>query len=125
MKRYNFLITASLLISNLIFPESQFKSKDPNSNQHTNIPLIQTQFEEKYSIPLYESYGLSETLFVSSNSYEFQKNNSVGKLLQNVELTFSQNNEIIIKVPWMFKNYLNIDSKDFFKNKGDSWIQKK
>ena len=75
-----------------------------------------TQFEEKYSIPLYESYGLSETLFVSSNSYEFQKNNSVGKLLQNVELMFSQNNEIIIKVPWMFKNYLNIDSKDFFKN---------
>jgi len=54
--------------------------------------------------------------FVSSNSNEFQKNNSVGKLLKNVELAFTQNNEITIKVPWMFKNYSNIDSTKFFKN---------
>lgn len=75
-----------------------------------------TQFEEKYFIPLYENYGLSEMLFVSANSKDFQKNNSVGKLLKNVELILDQEKEIMIKVPWMFKNYFNTDSTNFFKN---------
>jgi len=74
-----------------------------------------TNFEEKYSIPLFETYGLSETLFVSANSQKFQKNNSVGKVLNNVEINFLEN-QVIIKVPWMFKKYSNVESLNYFEN---------
>jgi len=71
---------------------------------------VKKEFEDKYKILLYESYGLSETLFVSTNSPNF-KNQGVGKLLTNVELDF-EDKEIKIKVPWMFKRYQNSQKND-------------
>jgi len=74
---------------------------------------IKKEFEDKYKIKLYESYGLSETLFVSTNSPN-SKNRNVGKLLKNVELDF-KDKEIKIKVPWMFKRYKNLHENNLDK----------
>lgn len=72
-------------------------------------------FEEKYNIPLYESYGLSETLFVATNYPEEQEpEGSVGELLDGVELDFREDGEIVINVPWMFLGYLNVQTDDCF-----------
>lgn len=69
-------------------------------------------FEEKYSIILYESYGLSETLFVSTQSpNNLSEENNVGSVLEGVNLSFAQDNEILVSVPWMFLGYVahNVD----------------
>ncbi len=73
-------------------------------------------FKQKYGIDVFESYGLSETLFVSTNFPEHDSNLSVGKILDKVNITFSDE-EILIDVPWMFLGYHNLDEKFFFKNK--------
>ncbi len=72
-------------------------------------PTIKKEFENKYKINLYESYGLSEVLFVSTNSPNLD-NENVGEILNDVEINF-KNNEILIKVPWMYKRYQNLDDK--------------
>ncbi len=72
-------------------------------------------FEKKYNIEVFESYGLSETLFVSTNFLGNNKKSSVGKLLEKVDLNFL-NAEICIKVPWMFSGYYNLDKQNFFKD---------
>mgnify|MGYP000445195614 CR=1 FL=1 len=54
------------------------------------------QFERKYNINLYESYGLSEVLFVSTNSPK-KNHENVGEVLNGVELKF-QNEEIFINI---------------------------
>jgi long-chain acyl-CoA synthetase len=75
-------------------------------------PLIKSQFEQKYSTPLYESYGLTETLFVSTN-HPFCSNNlgSVGELLDDISITIETDNEIVINVPWMFQGYTDTEHK--------------
>jgi len=73
-------------------------------------------FERKYSgITLYESYGLSETLFVASNYPELsQKKHSVGQLLPGTAVSFADDGEILIEVPWMFQGYSNGDAQKEF-----------
>ncbi|MHA7733148.1 class I adenylate-forming enzyme family protein [Nitrosopumilus sp. S6] len=70
---------------------------------------IKKKFEKKYNISLYESYGLSEVLFVSTNSPK-KDDESVGEILNDVELKL-KNEEILIKVPWMLKKYYNSENK--------------
>jgi len=77
-------------------------------------PVIKKEFENNYKINLYESYGLSEVLFVSTNSPDLE-NENIGKILNGVEINFDDN-EILIKVPWMFKRYQNLDSNDCLVN---------
>ncbi len=73
-------------------------------------------FEERYNIPLYESYGLSETLFVTTNSPNNCKaDDSTGTPLKGVHLSFDIDDEILIEVPWMFLGYSNFDSNSCFK----------
>ncbi len=76
------------------------------------------QFESKYKIPLYESYGLSETLFVSTNypGKDNSRDKTVGKPLEGVEIEFMNDKEIAISVPWMFLGYTNVDTKEYFRN---------
>lgn len=63
-------------------------------------------FEERYEITLYESYGLSETLFVSTNDPRCPyKEGSVGSMLDGVILDRGRDGEIMINVPWMFLGY--------------------
>jgi len=80
-------------------------------------PKTKLEFEAKYSIPLFQSYGLTETLFLTTNSPGVQDPRSVGKALDNVDLILSNDNgEIAVDVPWMFLGYVNIEKKDFFLN---------
>ena len=74
----------------------------------------QELFEKKYNTKLYESYGLSETLFVSANSPDTKNRTGAGVLLEGVEVEFLEDNEIILDVPWMFLGYKNIESEDYF-----------
>lgn len=76
---------------------------------------LKKEFEHKYGISLYESYGLSELLFVSTNSPGRPEiENSVGELLEGVEIAFDEDNEILIKVPWMFLGYSNVETESYF-----------
>jgi long-chain acyl-CoA synthetase len=75
---------------------------------------VKEEFQEKYKINLYESYGLSETLFVSTNTPSNNSKN-VGELLSGVKLNF-ENDEIFINVPWMFLGYNEMSNNEFFKN---------
>ncbi len=74
------------------------------------------EFENKYGIKLYESYGLSETLFVSTNFPGNDQYNCVGPPLDGVELVFSEEKEILIKTPWNLLKYANFDSRNYFIN---------
>ena len=79
-------------------------------------PGTKDEFEKKYSVSLYESYGLSETLFVTTNFPNSDKSGSVGKVLDNTEISFLEDNEIAIKVPWMFLGYHGMKDNQFLKN---------
>ncbi len=83
------------------------------------LPLaLKIDFEKRYGVALHESYGLSETLFLASNSGAVPyKAGSVGKLLEGVELRLlgadgtdvapTAEGEIHVKVPWMMAGYLD------------------
>jgi len=78
---------------------------------------VKKEFETKYGISLYESYGLSETLFVSTNSPEMPEiEGSVGKILGDVDVNICDDGEIALNVPWMFLGYINIENKDYFED---------
>ena len=75
-------------------------------------PLNQTNkinFEKKYGFKIYESYGLSETLFLSTNSPNFDSN-GVGELLPSIKIKFEKN-EILISTPHIFKKYTSSNQK--------------
>lgn len=73
-------------------------------------------FEDKFEIPLYQNYGLSETLFISGADGEnYQDASSVGKCLPQVKVKFEEDGEILLWVPWMFKRYTNEDTQTYFK----------
>ena len=80
------------------------------------IPTSKIEFEQKYSISLYESYGLSETLFVTTNSPNSEKSGTVGKAIVGSEIKFIEDDEIMIKVPWMFLGYHNMKTDQLLKN---------
>ena len=77
------------------------------------------KFEKKYSTELFESYGLTETLFLSANFPKNSKEGSVGKALNKVEIFLSPEMEILVKTPWNLYGYYkekelnNIDGETF------------
>lgn len=73
---------------------------------------IRDNFEEKYNIPLYESYGLSEFLFISTNSPNNTKDSTVGRLLDGVDITLKSDNEILVKTNWSFMGYYADDTEE-------------
>lgn len=70
---------------------------------------IKQKFEQKYGFKLYESYGLSETLFLTTNYPGSDAIDSPGIILDSVDLKIDDNNEISVKAPWMFLGYLGKD----------------
>lgn len=82
------------------------------------FPQLKEQFEAKYGVTLLQSYGLSETLFISTRIPGVPAdNNSVGYVLNKVELKFPENEEILIDVPWMYLGYSNENTADYFEGK--------
>lgn len=74
------------------------------------------EFEAKYPVKLYASYGLSETLFLSTETPETLKlgGGNVGKLLEGVEYKFGDDGEFLVRVPWMFMGYTNEPTEKYF-----------
>jgi len=81
-------------------------------------PTLHKEFEKRYALPLFESYGLSETLFVTSQGpKENDPIESVGKPLSMTDVRLGEDGELLVSVPWMFKGYL-IEKKEIpFKGK--------
>lgn len=71
---------------------------------------LKNRFEAKYGFELFESYGLSETLFLTTNYPNHNIDGSVGEILDSVELIFNDDNEIEVKTPWMFLKYVNYNN---------------
>lgn len=82
-------------------------------------PLHQStrdEFEAKYPVKLFASYGLSETLFLSTETPETLAlgGGNVGKLLDGVEYHFGSDGEFLVDVPWMFLGYTNEPTEHYF-----------
>ncbi len=65
------------------------------------------EFYEAIGMPISEGYGLTEGGVVSLNPLERPKPGSIGKPLAGVEVTFSEDGEILVKSPCLFSGYLN------------------
>lgn len=79
------------------------------------FPQLKEQFENKYGVTLLQSYGLSETLFISTRIPGVAaEDNSVGCVLDKVNLQFTDSDEIWIDVPWMYLGYSNENTADYF-----------
>lgn len=67
---------------------------------------LREQFQTTYGVRLYQSYGLSETLFLTTQTATLApENHSVGQLLRGVEMKIATDGEGIFSVPWMFLGY--------------------
>lgn len=78
-------------------------------------PNAKQAFEEKYGVELLPSYGLSETLFISTKvKGDPGVEASVGNVLPMVDLQFSHGEEIYLDVPWMFLGYSNENTAEYF-----------
>lgn len=79
-------------------------------------PLYQDlrgKIENKYNIRLCQSYGLSETLFLTTELQERGEGcDSAGKLLSGVDLRIDDDGEIQVSVPWMFLGYACNDAQE-------------
>ena len=91
---------------------------------------LKRDFEQKYNVVMYENYGLSETLFISSNSFAIpQQKGCVGKILPGVEVSILKEDgevvssqsegEIFVRTPYLMKGYYNADTQmpNFIDNK--------
>ncbi|SHM79764.1 long-chain acyl-CoA synthetase [Anaerosporobacter mobilis DSM 15930] len=75
---------------------------------------LRNKFENKYDVKLLQSYGLSETLFISTECNDDEiKDSSVGKILDNVIIKFDSDNQILVKVPWLMKGYYDCNMSDY------------
>lgn len=68
---------------------------------------LQEEFEAEFNIKLYETYGLSETLFITSEFPSYSDRTGVGPGLPEVDLQIEEDGEIVVSVPWMFLGYEN------------------
>ncbi len=81
---------------------------------------LKTEFYERYGVHLLESYGLSETLFVSAESrtHTFEPTEGVGSLLEGVSVDFADDGEILVDVPWLAKTYVGAGLEESMDSRG-------
>ena len=75
------------------------------------------KFNDRYGVNVFASYGLSETLFVSvetAQSIKKSDRNCVGEILTGVEYSLTDEGEMLLGVPWMFRRYTNEDTDKYF-----------
>lgn len=98
------------------------------------LPLtLRMDFEKKYGITVYQNYGLSETLFISSNSPKFPiKDDSVGKILSEIKIKLIDKNghevindegEILVQTPCLMEGYYNFVSNSIEKIPENNWFE--
>jgi long-chain acyl-CoA synthetase len=74
---------------------------------------LHAAFEDHYGIALYESYGLSETLFISTQSPGADGGpGAVGPVLDGVGVHVADDRELHLRAPWMFRGYLDDGTSD-------------
>ncbi len=97
--------------------DSYFRESDMKISVGT-APLdrnLRTEFEKKYQRRVYQSYGLSETLFLTTETPEKEnRNNTVGSPLEGVEMEFGEDAEIRVRTPWMFYGYVNENTNLYY-----------
>lgn len=74
-------------------------------------------FQKKFLCEVLESYGTSELLFISCVKAGTADVEGVGQMLEGVELSFEEDDEILIDSPWSMIGYLNATGSG--KNTGD------
>ena len=73
-------------------------------------PSIRSEFEDRYGAPLYESFGLSELLFISTGSPRHPNQaDSVGRPLPGVEVASGDDGELLVRTPFAMAGYLDDD----------------
>ncbi len=71
---------------------------------------VQLDFEAKYGVEVFESYGLSETLFVAANSPAFpRKPASAGRVLPGVEVRVADDGELLVRSAFQMAGYWDPD----------------
>lgn len=72
---------------------------------------LRKNFESRYGVPVYESYGLTETLFVSTNSPRHPVLDCCsGTLLDGVRARLAADGELDLACDWMFLRYFNAEN---------------
>lgn len=93
---------------------------------------LRNEFEKKYNILLYQNYGLSETFFLTSNSPKIPlKENSVGKMLPEIEIKIVDKNgqeisdegEILVKTPYLMKGYYDLEKNIVNEISKNAWFE--
>jgi len=93
---------------------------------------LHKKFEAKYGVKIFENYGLSETLFISTNSDSKNEIESVGEILEQISLKIIDKHgnsvsdgiegEILVKTPFLMKgNYDSIKNDD--KDSTGQWFE--
>jgi long-chain acyl-CoA synthetase len=95
--------------------------------------LIRQDFEEKYGVALFESYGLSELLLVSGQASAFPyKAGSVGRLIEGAEARILDeagqpvapgiDGDIAIQTPYVMAGYLDYETLQPDQVERDGWF---
>ena len=79
------------------------------------------EFYDAIGMPLIEGYGLTEGGVVTMNPLQAPRPASIGKPLPGVEVTISEDNEILVKSPCLFAGYWN-DPKSTAEVLRDGWL---
>lgn len=83
---------------------------------------LKKDFEAKYGVECFESYGLSELLIISANVPAFPRcEHSVGRLLPGVDVAVAdengqhlppgRNGDLLVRTPYRMLGYLNAESR--------------
>ena len=111
------------MLNILLMIDKKGKAREYLSKRETlffigTAPLYEntrTAFESRYGVRLLQSYGLSETLFISTETNNNSKAlSSVGRILPEADVQFGEDSEIRINVPWMFLGYSNEETNAYF-----------
>jgi long-chain acyl-CoA synthetase len=71
-------------------------------------PSLRRAFEQRYGVRVLENYGLSETLFLTTNVTERETiDGSVGQVLEGVELRLSEG-ELLARTPYLMPGYYDV-----------------
>lgn len=89
---------------------------------------IKEEFEAKYGIAVYENYGLSETLFISTEYKGAKKSGALGKVLPEMTVMIDaesgnmKESEIMIKTPDIMSGYLDARTGEITRITPDEWF---
>ncbi|WBA07887.1 class I adenylate-forming enzyme family protein [Salinivibrio kushneri] len=66
-------------------------------------------FQQKFSCEVLESYGTSELLFISCAKAGEGHTEGVGKPIDGVNISFTDDEEVLVDSPWTMLGYINAD----------------